>query len=226
MNIINIDIKIILRATIICTCLALIMKIYELDKGGDLKIMFEEYLWYNSAMAEMEDGSMDYINSEDDVKGMLSEESENMGKVKNVLVEKECNEAERKLFMNLANRHNELLEAEKILVEKHNMLGVLKNSISVELKKLGYLKEEVEKALVEYKKEEDEHIKGLRRVYENMKPKDASNIFNEISNEVLLEVMKSMDRERLALILSKMNANKARELTIELANYNRIVKLN
>lgn len=53
-------------------------------------------------------------------------------------------------------------------------------------------------------------------IYENMKPKDAGRIFEELEMNVLLEVAEKMNNRRLAPILAKMDPKKARDVTEEL----------
>ena len=66
---------------------------------------------------------------------------------------------------------------------------------------------------------ENEKIKSLVKVYEAMKPQDAAKIFEQIDMDILLSVAVHMKEAKLAQILSKMNPEKAKELTVELISY-------
>ena len=49
---------------------------------------------------------------------------------------------------------------------------------------------------------------GIVAMYENMRPKDAANIFNNLEMNVLLQVAKMMPPRKMAPILAEMVANK------------------
>ena len=68
-----------------------------------------------------------------------------------------------------------------------------------------------------YDEKEQEKIRSLVKIYENMKPKDAARIFEEIDMDVLLDVVDKMKEKKIAPILAKMNATRAKEITTELA---------
>lgn len=69
-------------------------------------------------------------------------------------------------------------------------------------------------ALVEQKKTaEQEQFVGIVAMYETMKPKEAAAIFNEMDMSVLLQVARQMNPRKMAPILARMNAIKARDLT-------------
>jgi len=66
-------------------------------------------------------------------------------------------------------------------------------------------------------KEESERLNRLVGIYSNMKPKDAATIFNELDMGVLLDVMQSMTARKVAPIIASMDADRARQLTQQLA---------
>jgi flagellar motility protein MotE (MotC chaperone) len=51
-----------------------------------------------------------------------------------------------------------------------------------------------------------------------MKPKDAAKIFNNLDMNVLLRVAKTMSPRKMAPILAEMDAARAQELTVQMAN--------
>jgi flagellar motility protein MotE (MotC chaperone) len=50
-----------------------------------------------------------------------------------------------------------------------------------------------------------------------MKPKDAARIFGELDMVVLLDVIERMKERKIAPILAEMNPQRAKAITIELA---------
>ena len=55
------------------------------------------------------------------------------------------------------------------------------------------------------------------KIYENMKPKDAARIFEELDMAVLLDVIERMKERKTAPILAQMNPKRAKAITLELA---------
>jgi len=60
-------------------------------------------------------------------------------------------------------------------------------------------------------------MKSLVKIYENMKPKDAAPIFEQLDMDVLLDIVDRMKEAKVAPILAQMNPAKAKEVTDELA---------
>ena len=65
-------------------------------------------------------------------------------------------------------------------------------------------------------------IEGLVKIYENMKPKNAARIFEELDMDTLLMVTESMGARRLAPIMAKMNPARATEITVELSRLRKL----
>ena len=60
-------------------------------------------------------------------------------------------------------------------------------------------------------------MKSLGKIYESMKPKDATRIFDELDMNTLLMVAERMKEPKLAPIMAKMNPTKATEITVKLS---------
>ncbi|MCZ6722083.1 MAG: hypothetical protein O7A65_11160 [Proteobacteria bacterium] len=63
---------------------------------------------------------------------------------------------------------------------------------------------------------------SLVKIYQNMKPKDAARIFNELDFDVLVEVLERMRETSAAPILARMDSERAKALTLELAERGRL----
>ena len=73
--------------------------------------------------------------------------------------------------------------------------------------------------LVDQRQEmESGQFAGIVAMYETMKPKDAANIFNNLDMDVLLRVAKTMSPRKMAPILAEMDAARAQELTVKMAD--------
>ena len=60
------------------------------------------------------------------------------------------------------------------------------------------------------------------KIYEGMKAKDAANIFNTLDIDVLLAVMSRMSERKSAPVLAEMDPERARTVTILLAQQKQI----
>ena len=101
----------------------------------------------------------------------------------------------------LEQREALLMAVERRIDEKVAGLKELRNSIQVET---------------------ENEYKSLVKIYENMKPKDAARIFEELDMAILLPVAERMKERKLAPVLAKMNTNKARTLTTQLAQRRKV----
>ena len=136
----------------------------------------------------------------------------------------EFSQVELDLLQSLAKRREELDEWSKQVQLKENMLEATEGRINEKVNNLQKMKKEVEDLLAKYNEQEDLKIKSLVKIYENMKPKDAARIFEELDMPVLLMVVDKMSERKVSPILAAMNATKAKDLTIQLAEQRKLQK--
>jgi flagellar motility protein MotE (MotC chaperone) len=87
--------------------------------------------------------------------------------------------------------------------------------------KLAAIKEgEAQLATAAQKKDEAEaaRFEGLVTMYETMKPRDAAKIFDRLEVGVLIEMASLINPRSMSEILAQMSAERAEQLTVELAN--------
>jgi flagellar motility protein MotE (MotC chaperone) len=65
--------------------------------------------------------------------------------------------------------------------------------------------------------QEEAELKSLVKMYENMKPKAAARVFEEMDMDVLLDVVDRMNERKVAPILALVTPTRAKEITFELA---------
>ena len=61
--------------------------------------------------------------------------------------------------------------------------------------------------------------RGLVRTYENMRPREAAAIFEELELPVLIQILDRMGERKMAPVIGAMRPEKARVLTAELARH-------
>jgi flagellar motility protein MotE (MotC chaperone) len=125
-------------------------------------------------------------------------------------------QAEVDLLQKLAERREEIEAQARELDVRENLLKAAEGRIDKKVQSLKALQRTIEESMVKYDQQQEEKLQNLIKIYENMKPKDAGRIFEELEMDVLLEVAEKMNKRRLAPILAKMDPKKARDVTEEL----------
>lgn len=130
---------------------------------------------------------------------------------------------ELELLQSLSKRRAELDKYQEEVRMKESLLDATELRINKKLDELKQLQAAVQKILDQYKSQEDTNIRSLVKMYENMKPKSAAQIFNEMEMPVLLLIVDRMSERKAAPILAAMDPKKAKELTIELAEERKVL---
>lgn len=125
---------------------------------------------------------------------------------------------EQQLLERLAARRAELEQYEQDLALRASIVDAAEQRIEERTATLAALEAQIS-ALVDQRQEmESGQFAGIVAMYETMKPKDAANIFNNLDMEVLLRVAKTMSPRKMAPILAEMDAARAQELTVKMAD--------
>jgi flagellar motility protein MotE (MotC chaperone) len=128
---------------------------------------------------------------------------------------------EIEVLQSLAKRREQLEAAaakrEKELALKANLLAATEAKVEERIAALKKMEAQVAGLLKKYDEQEEKRLKSLVKVYENMKPKDAARIFEEMDGTVLLDMVERMKEQKLSLILGLMESGKAKKITQDLA---------
>lgn len=125
----------------------------------------------------------------------------------------------------MAARRKKLDAREKELMTREALLRAAEKEIDRKFQELATLRAEIESLLEQQSEEEKSRIESLVKIYEGMKPKDAARIFDTLDLDVLLSVMSRMSERRLSPILAAMNPERARTITIMLAEEKKLPEL-
>ncbi len=126
--------------------------------------------------------------------------------------------AERALLERLQERRQELDKRARELDIREGLIGEAEKRVDA---KLAAIKDgEAYLATAAQKKDvaEAARFKGLITMYETMKPRDAAKIFDRLEVGVLLEMASLINPRSMSEILAQMSADRAEQLTVELAN--------
>ena len=129
------------------------------------------------------------------------------------------------MFDSLTERRQALDTREKELRTREALLKAAEQELDRKFQELSQLKGEIERLLQQQSEEEKARITSLVQIYEGMKPKDAARIFDTLDLDVLVSVMSQMSERKLSPILASMNPERARTITIMLAEQKQLPQL-
>jgi len=126
--------------------------------------------------------------------------------------------SELQLLQSLAVRRDAMDRREQEMGMREAILSATEQRIDSKIKELKKLELRVQSFIKTHDDEADKRLKRMVKVYENMKPKDAARILENLEMEILLDVTDRMKESKMAAVLANMDSEKARELTVRLAN--------
>ncbi len=129
------------------------------------------------------------------------------------------------LVKDLAVRRDIIEKQEKALLTREAMLKAGEDEIDQKFREMSELRKQLQALLHQQSDEESERLKSLVRIYEGMKPADAARIFNTLDINILLDVMTRMSERKSAPILAAMDADRARMVTIMMAQQKKLPEL-
>ena len=121
------------------------------------------------------------------------------------------------LLQMLAERRAEIDRRAAGLEQREALLEAAERRIDEKIAELQLLQKAIEDLLIRRDEQEEAQLTSLVKIYENMKPKDAARIFEELDMAVLLDVIERMKERKTAPILAQMNPRRAKAITLELA---------
>lgn len=134
----------------------------------------------------------------------------------------EYSDVKMELFEDLAKRRKDIEAKEKELAMREALLKTASSEITQKYDELKTLKSDIEYLLKKQTDLEDKRIVSLVKIYEGMKAKDAARIFDTLDMDVLLQVVTKMSERKTAPIIAAMNPDRARNVTIMLAEQNKL----
>ena len=129
----------------------------------------------------------------------------------------EYSPVQAELYKDLAARRKNLEAREKQLATREALLEAGEREVEQKLRELTAIRGEIEGLLQAQGEEEQARVKSLVTIYEGMKAKDAAGIFNTLDMDVLITIFTNMSERKSAAILAEMNPERARTVTILMA---------
>jgi flagellar motility protein MotE (MotC chaperone) len=125
--------------------------------------------------------------------------------------------AEVEILQNLAERRQQLDGRAREIEAQGALLDAAERRVQEKIAELKKLEATIGGLIRQHDEQGEAQLKSLVKVYENMKPKDAARIFEELEMAVLLGVVERMREAKIAPILASMDPGKAKAITVELA---------
>ncbi|WP_284735755.1 MotE family protein [Dongia deserti] len=129
----------------------------------------------------------------------------------------EYTDEEVDVLQQLAKRREELDLRARHLDEREALIQAAEQRMEQKMAELKALQAMVEDLLKARSEQEEAELKSLVKMYENMKPKAAARVFEEMDMDVLLDVVDRMNERKVAPILALVTPTRAKEITFELA---------
>lgn len=125
--------------------------------------------------------------------------------------------SELNLLQDLANRREQLDTREKQIDMREKLLQATELRMDSKIERLESLVTQIGELVQAHEKQENEQLRSIVKVYENMKPKRAAKILERLNMDIQIEVAMRMKEVKMAPIMAAMTEEGARDLTSELA---------
>ena len=133
--------------------------------------------------------------------------------------------AEIEILQQLAVRRDNLDARERELGAREGLLKAAEERIGKKIAELQNLRVTIDSLIKKFDAQQDAKLKSLVKIYENMKPKSAARIFEQLEMDTLLEVAERMKERKLAAIMAQLGEERAREVTVELRRLREMPKV-
>lgn len=130
--------------------------------------------------------------------------------------------AEVEMLQSLVERRETLELRGRELDIRENLLSAAEERIDDKIVQLKNIEATIEDLLKRHDDQEEQKLSSLVRIYENMKPKQAARIFEELDIDILIDVAERMNERKIAPILAQMNPETAKTLTVEIRTRKRL----
>jgi flagellar motility protein MotE (MotC chaperone) len=126
--------------------------------------------------------------------------------------------AQANVLTGLARRRTELDAREAQVKMQADIMAATEKRVDAKIAQLKALQDKIAALMVTLDDSQKAQVAALVKTYAAMKPINAARIFETMPENVLVPVAQQMKPDVLSLVLSQMNPEKARDLTVKLAN--------
>ena len=125
------------------------------------------------------------------------------------------------LFRHLETRKKELDQKEEALKKLEEELQKQKDEVAMRLQQLEETRKKISGQLEGKVQADLERVEKLVAFYSNMKPQSAAKVFQDLDEDLVVELLQKMKQKNAADIMNLLPAEKAQKLTERFAGYRR-----
>ena len=125
---------------------------------------------------------------------------------------------ERAVLERLQERRQQLDARVREMEMRESLLQAAEKRLEARLTELKAVEARINTIVQQRDDDELKRFKGIVTMYENMKPKEASRIFDRLDLKILVDVATQMKPATMSAILAQMSPEAAERLTVELAS--------
>jgi len=182
-----------------------------------------EISFLGSAMAESEKAAVEQKPSGEipGEKVAANSPAEGGEKKEEVAKKRDFTDEEINHFSKLNERKRELDAREEELARMEAELAAQKTDLEKRLQKLETTRREISSVLEEKVKADDQKVETLVQMYSNMKPQQAAKIFEEMDEDLAVEIIGRMKKKNAAEVMNIIKPEKAKVFAEKFAGYKR-----
>ena len=124
--------------------------------------------------------------------------------------------SEIEVLQKLSDRRAALDRRAQEVTQQEVVLKAAEQRVDEKLAKLKAMEQEIGGLVDQQAQQGDARLKGLVKIYETMKPREAARIFEELDTPTVLDVIGQMKEAKAAPILASMDPSKAKSVTAAL----------
>ena len=124
---------------------------------------------------------------------------------------------EKEILEKLSDRRQQLDKWQADLDLREKLIEASSKKLDEKIAELKNIQADTDMLLKSYNEREDAKIKSLVKIYENMKPKEAAAIFNEMDLDISIDIIDNMAEKKASPIIAAMDEKRARKITEEIA---------
>ncbi len=124
---------------------------------------------------------------------------------------------EQALLARLAERRSQLDAYAEELDLRAALVEAAEQRIEERMTTMQSIEHQIASLVEQRQAAESELVAGVVTMYENMRPRDAAAIFDQLDMSVLVPIAKAMPPRKMAPIMAQMQPARAQELTVRLA---------
>lgn len=126
-------------------------------------------------------------------------------------------DSELDVLQKLSDRRTQLDKRQHEVETRERLLQATEKRIDAKIAELKGIQKTVDDLLKKHDKQKEEQLRSVVKIYENMKPKDAARIFEQLDMSILLDVVERMREAKVAPVLANMTPAKAKAVTAAMA---------